>query len=112
MDYSPEYLRQVTGLCRATAKKALIELEEKNYLIQTDEKHYDFYDYPRRMKQAQIIFWWGVSMNREDRKQFYDLYLDGSKDYYYLTYGELEDTFGKEIANKIWSSGCIPNDYW
>lgn len=50
-------------------------------------------------------------MNREDRKQFYDLYLDGSKDYYYLTYGELEDTFGKEIANKIWSSGCIPNDY-
>ena len=56
MDYSPECLHQITGLCRATAKKALIELEEKNYLIQTDEKHYDFYDYPRRMKQAQIIF--------------------------------------------------------
>ena len=56
MDYSPECLHQITGLCRATAKKALIELEEKNYLIQTDEKHYDFYDYPHRMKQAQIIF--------------------------------------------------------
>lgn len=56
MDYSPECLHQITGLCRATAKKALIELEEKNYLIQTDDKHYDFYDYPHRMKQAQIIF--------------------------------------------------------
>ena len=56
MDYSPEYLRQITGLCRATAKKALIELEEKNYLIQTDDKHFDFYDYPRRKAQAQIIY--------------------------------------------------------
>lgn len=56
IDYSPEYLHQVTGLCRATAKKALIELEEKNYLIKTDDKHFDFYDYPRRMKNAQIIF--------------------------------------------------------
>ena len=50
-------------------------------------------------------------MNREDRKQFYDFYLDGSKDYYFMTYGELEDTFGKDLACEIWESGCMPNDY-
>ena len=44
MDYSPEWFRITTGLCRATAKKALVELEEKNYLVKKDDKHFDFFD--------------------------------------------------------------------
>lgn len=48
LDYSPEYIHQITGLCRATAKKALVELEEKKYMIKIDDKHFNFYDYPRK----------------------------------------------------------------
>ena len=48
MDYSPECLHQITGLCRATASKSLKELQEKGYLIlaNNSEKLFYFYDIP------------------------------------------------------------------
>ena len=57
MDYSPECLHLLTGLCRATAKKALVELQVKNYIIQRDETHFDFYDYPRRTKTSSQFYY-------------------------------------------------------
>lgn len=56
MDYSPEGLHLLTGLCRATAKKALVELQVKYYIIQRDETHFDFYDYPKRPSSAET-YW-------------------------------------------------------
>ena len=48
LDYSPEYIRCITGLCRATASKSLKELQEKGYLIlaNNSEKLFYFYDTP------------------------------------------------------------------
>jgi hypothetical protein len=37
-----------------------------------------------------------------EKKLFFDEYLDGRKEYYYTTYGELLDTFGENWANEIW----------
>ena len=50
-------------------------------------------------------------LNRENKKVFYDEYLDGTKDYYYLTFGELLDTFGERLAIEIWEKGAMPDDY-
>lgn len=41
-------------------------------------------------------------IERNEIKVFYDEYIDGTKDYYTMTYGEIEDTFGAELAKKIW----------
>lgn len=41
-------------------------------------------------------------IERNEKKVFYDEYIDGTKDYYTITYGEIEDTFGAEKAKKIW----------
>lgn len=49
-------------------------------------------------------------MNREEKHIFYDEYKDGRKDYYYLTFGELEDTFGLKNAMRIWKCGYVPDD--
>lgn len=54
-DYSPECLRQMTNLCRATAKKALLELEEKHYLIKEDDKQFNFYEFPYRKIPGVIV---------------------------------------------------------
>ena len=50
-------------------------------------------------------------MTNYQAKLFYDEYLDGTRDYYYMTYAELVDTFGEEIAVKIWERGAMPDDY-
>ena len=50
-------------------------------------------------------------VSREEKKLFYDEYLDGTKDYYYLTFGELLDTFGERLAIEIWEKGAMPDDY-
>lgn len=60
-------------------------------------------------------------MKREDRALFFQSYIDGSKEYYYQTLGELIDTFGYDNAIKIWQDGyppveidpfCCANEKW
>ena len=49
-------------------------------------------------------------MNRKDRILFYDYNPDNTKNYYYLTFGELADTFGYDSAVRMWEKG-YPPDY-
>lgn len=49
-------------------------------------------------------------MIMDEKKLFYDLYDDGTMDYYYMTFRELVDTFGMKGATKIWKFGYIPED--
>ena len=51
-------------------------------------------------------------VKRNEVKEFCDIYLDGSKDCYYMTYGELVDTFGEELGNIIWKTGEVPSEYY
>lgn len=50
-------------------------------------------------------------VSREEKKLFYYENLDGTKEYYYLTFGELLDTFGERLAIEIWERGAMPDDY-
>lgn len=93
IDYSPEYIHQLTGLCRATAKKALVELEEKNYLIQKDAKHYDFFDYPIAYIKNNNSF------DDGERRCIIDEYTG---ELYRLTYKELRQKVNENQANKLW----------
>ena len=42
-------------------------------------------------------------MKRNDKKIFYDQYLNGEKDFYSMTYGEIEDAVGRNEAEQIWN---------
>ena len=55
MDYSPEYIASIAKVCRDTARKAMRELQEKGYLIQIDEKHYDFYEWAHFTKRKKAL---------------------------------------------------------
>lgn len=43
IDYSPEYISSITNNSKITVRKALKELCEKNYLVQVNDKHYNFF---------------------------------------------------------------------
>ena len=51
------------------------------------------------------------NINDNEQKLFYDLYLDGSKDSYYLTYKEIISTFGEELGNIVWEKGSVPDEW-
>lgn len=43
-------------------------------------------------------------MNRNDKKVFYDQYNDGTRDYYTMSYQEIEDAVGENEALEIWNN--------
>ena len=49
LNYSPQHISEVTGMCLETARKAFKELEETEYLIPTAgrKSFYDFYGTPK-----------------------------------------------------------------
>ena len=96
IDYSPEYLRTITGLCRATAKKALVELEEKNFLVKRDDKHFDFFDYPHKPAKKNVV--------KEERRRIVDTYTGKV---YMLTYNELRQHVSNQEADKLWQEGIV-----
>ena len=42
IEYSPEHISRVAGICKDSARKALIQLEQKGYLKQIDDHRYIF----------------------------------------------------------------------
>ena len=42
-------------------------------------------------------------MKRNDKKIFYDQYLNGEKDFYSMSFGEIEDAVGIGEAEQIWN---------
>lgn len=42
IEYSPEHISRITGICKDSARKALYQLEQKGYLKQIDDHHYVF----------------------------------------------------------------------
>lgn len=42
-------------------------------------------------------------MKRNDKKIFYDQYLNGDKDFYSMSFGEIEDAVGIGEAEQIWN---------
>ena len=51
LDYSPAYIEKYAPICKCTARKALKELAEKQYLVPANELQtiFYFYDYPSGM---------------------------------------------------------------
>lgn len=43
------------------------------------------------------------NIDRNERKEFKDLYLDGTEDVYIMTFAELEETLGYNDAVKWWN---------
>ena len=42
IEYSPEHISRVAGICKDSARKALIQLEQKGYLKQINDHQYIF----------------------------------------------------------------------
>lgn len=42
IEYSPEHISRVTGICKDSARKALVQLEQKGYLKQINDHRYIF----------------------------------------------------------------------
>ena len=42
IEYSPEHISKTAGICKDSARKALVLLEQKGYLKQIDDHHYVF----------------------------------------------------------------------
>ena len=49
-------------------------------------------------------------MNRNEEKVFFDEYIDGRKEYYTVTFGELVDALGYNEAAEVWETGEEKNE--
>ena len=90
IDFSPAYVAQITGLCLDTARKAMKELIQKNYLIPTNDKEtiYNFYETPQ-------------SKAKFERREIIDEYTGQIYNY---TFEELKKIVGVFEARRIWQN--------
>lgn len=95
IDFSPAYVSQTTGLCLDTARKAMKELIQKNFLIPANEKEtiFNFYETP----QIKMI---------NERREIIDEYTGQIYNY---TFEELKNAVGIFEASRIWkdNGGCL-----
>lgn len=80
--YSPEHISKTARMCKETARKALKQLLEKGYLIQTDKYNYDFYEVPILSVRIKA---------REQQRQFVD---NDTGEVYHYTLSELKQIVG------------------
>lgn len=88
--YSPEYISKIANMCKQTSRKALKQLIQKGYLIQTDKYNYDFYEVP--ILSANI-------KAREQQRQFID---NDTGEVYHYTLSELKQIVGDIRALALW----------
>lgn len=94
IDYSPQYISTVSNLSKQTVRKALKELAEKGYLIQVDQKNYNFYEYPHLFK----------TKKKEQRKTIIDR---TTGEVFHYTYNELRQFVSEQNAKLLWEDAEI-----
>ena len=78
-----------------TARKAFKELEENNYLIRVDDKHFLFYEYPKK----------SIALKpSEEKREFID---DESGEVFHLTYKELVEITGNKDCLSLWNEAKV-----
>lgn len=89
-EYSTTHISQITDMSVETARKAFLELEKKCYIIPKNDSKvfYNFYERPQTVDYV-IDEETGEIIHYKDKKQFYDEYIDGRKDYYVMTFEEV-----------------------
>lgn len=96
LSYSPEMLSGITGIHKDTARKALKELIEKGYLVQYDDTHYNFYEYPRFVPKR--------NTEKEEVRTIID---QNTGEVFEYTYSQLRQFVNKELADILWKEAEI-----
>lgn len=94
IDYSPQYFSSVASICRDTARKALKQLCQKNYLVKLDDKNYDFYEYPPFFLRKE----------KEQKRTVIDKYTG---EVFHYTYKQLKALVNEQTANKLWQEAKV-----
>lgn len=97
MDYSPEQISSVAAIHPNTCRKAMKELQEKGYLIQIDEKNYNFYEYPLYTYKKNTI-------PEEEVREIVD---KTTGEVYKYSYSQLRNYVDEETANRYWKEAKI-----
>lgn len=95
VEYSPEHISHIAGMTATTARKAFKELEENNFLIRVDDKHFLFYEYPKKSLSLKPS---------EEKREFID---DESGEVYHLTYKELVEIMGNADCLSMWKGAKV-----
>ena len=82
-------------MCKQTSRKALKQLLQKGYLIQTDKYNYDFYEVPIILENIKA---------REQIRQFIDNY---SGEIYHYTLKKLKQIVGDTRALELWEEAKV-----
>lgn len=95
LEYSPTYISYATGMCVETARKCLRELEEKNYVIKSNNSNYgyDFYERPHKKPTFTV-----------EKREFIDR---ETGEIYQYTYEELVSIAGVYNASTMWEGAKV-----
>ena len=94
LDFSPEYISKTASVHPETVRRAFRELIEKGFIIQLDDKHYLFYEIPKKILNLKP---------QEEKRQFTDT---DTGEIYYLTYKELVSYMGKDAVS-MWQEAKV-----
>ena len=94
LEYSPEHISKIAGMCLPSARKAFKELQECGYIEELDKRHYVFYEVPKITLSLKP---------HEERREFID---NDSGEILKLTYNELSNIVG-ENAFSMWQGAKI-----
>ena len=95
VEYSPEHISRIAGMTATTARKAFKELEENYFLVRVDDKHFLFYEYPKKTLALKPY---------EEQRDFID---NDTGEVYHLTYKELVEAMGQEDCFSIWKGAKV-----
>ena len=100
LDYSPEYISSVASICKDTARKSMKELCEKGYLIQVDNKNFNFYEYPRFVAKKE------ETIDNEKR----EIIDESTGEVYHYSFSQLRKYVNEERAREMWKEAKIIYD--
>lgn len=100
MDYSPEYISSVASIHPNTCRKAMKELQEKGYLIQIDEKNYNFYEYPHYTHRKPTI-------PDKEESEVREIIDKRTGEVFHYTYDQVRQCVDEETANRLWTEAKI-----
>lgn len=89
LEYSTAHISQMTGICVESARKAFLELCEKNYIENVEDTSYQYNFFE-------------VKRNKEERKKIIDPY---TREEICMTYRDLVKSVGIFDAISIWRQG-------
>ena len=96
-EFSPEYLKSITGLCKDTIRKSLDQLIRCGYIEETSFNKLVFNEHRKAPKDKE------TSNNSKSKKVRMFKYADNIEHYY--TFSQLVEEYGYDSAEIIWEDG-------